>query len=112
VEGAAELDVPMVADELEVLFCVFDVVVVDGRNLLRLPLRERHVELAGALKPAPEAGIPLEGGATAITARLVTILPDQQPALPSHPKSALWSVHGTSAQAIVVRLQPLALANP
>lgn len=92
----------MVAEELEVLYCVFDIVVVDGRNLSKLPLRERHTVLAHALRDAPPEGVPLEGGATAITGRIVTVLPGQKPSLPSHPNSALWSVAGDSVQAIMV----------
>lgn len=95
----------MVSDELEVLYCLFDIVVLDGETLTHLPLLQRHQKLQQAVRPAPESTL-LEGGQTVITGRLVVILPDPpEPPIPGYARSAAWSARGRSAQDIVVRHQ-------
>lgn len=94
---------PMITDELEVLYCVFDIVVLDGETVAHLPLSQRHQKLQHALRRVDDS-IPLEGGQTAITGRVVTIIPGHpEPPIPGYARSATWSMRGSTAQDIVVR---------
>jgi hypothetical protein len=97
------LDMPMLADELEVLYCVFDIIVLDGETLIHLPLYQRHQKLQHALRATRES-VPLEHGQTVITGRVVAILPDQaEPPVPGYPRSSTWSMCGRTIQDIMVR---------
>lgn len=101
------LDLPMVSDEMEVLYCVFDIIVLDGETVTHLPLYQRHQKLQHALRYKQES-VPLEGGQTVITGRVVPILPNQaEPPMPGYAPSALWSMKGCSVQDIMVRAPAL-----
>lgn len=106
VAGAANktvaLDMPMVSDELEVLYCVFDIVVLDGETIANLPLSQRHQKLQHALRNMQD-GVKLADGQTVITGRVVKILPDRlEPPIPGYPRSSTWSMRGRMVQDIVV----------
>ena len=91
---------------MEVLYCVFDIMVLDGHTITHLPLAERHTKLQHALRCKRDS-VPLEGGRTVITGRVVPILPDQQEGpIPGYARSAMWSVKGHTIQHIVVRPPP------
>ena len=93
----------MMPEDIEIVFCIFDILYLDGERLTTLPLRERHARLRTALRDAPAAGCALHGGATPIAARLVRVLPGATvPLLPGCPASVLWSVMGTSVRDIQV----------
>jgi hypothetical protein len=92
----------MLSDELEVLYCVFDIIVLDDENLTHLPLCLRHQKLQHALRAMQES-VPLEQGQTVITGRVVAILPDPpEPPIPGYPRSSTWSMRGHTVQDIVV----------
>jgi hypothetical protein len=100
-------------EHLEILFVVFDIVYLDGEVLKALPLRIRLEKLASALKVAPKQGIVLEGGQTAITGRIVPVLPDSAGELvPGFPPSQLWSVSGSRAADIQVGCPPEVASEP
>jgi hypothetical protein len=85
-------------------------VYLDGQVLKDFPLRIRFEKLASALVAAPEQGVELEGGRTAITGRLVPILPDPAVELmPGFAPSKDWSVTGNSVADVQVCLSSLRL---
>ena len=45
----------MLPEEVQLLFCLFDILHLDGEPLAKLPLRIRHEKLAAAIKAAPTA---------------------------------------------------------
>ena len=92
----------MVSDEMEVLYCVFDIIVLDGHTITHLPLAHRHQKLQHALRYKRDSVL-LEGGQTVITGRVVPILPDQgELPIPGYAQSAMWSVKGHTVQHIMV----------
>jgi hypothetical protein len=106
------LEQPILPEEVEIVFCVFDIVYINGHCLTKLPLRLRHEHLAAALTVAPEEGVELEGGKTPTTARLVPIVPHTTgPVVPGCAASADWSVRGSCVQDVVVRTCPLSLVS-
>lgn len=97
----------MLPEEVQLVFCLFDILHLDGEPLAKLPLRIRHEKLAAAIKAAPTAGVVLENGETAIKARLLPILPGNgAPLMPGSAASAAWSVRGSTAADVVVRPHP------
>ena len=61
-------------EELELVYIVFDVLFVDNRSVLSLPLSERHKILRSVIKDAPLNGIPMGNG---LKGALIPLIPDK-----------------------------------
>ena len=61
-------------EELELVYIVFDVLFVDDRSVLSLPLSERHKILRSIIKDAPLNGIPMGNG---LKGALIPLMPDK-----------------------------------
>jgi hypothetical protein len=95
---------PVVPEEMELVYIVWDVIYLNGESIAALPLRERHARLREVMRQAPATGVEIEGGQTPMTARLVPLVPGAtEPLLPGSDASMRWSVEGVSAADVQVR---------
>eukprot|EP00892_Ulva_mutabilis_P006390 jgi/Ulvmu1/4122/UM019_0101.1 len=82
----------LLAEDVEIVYCAFDLLQHDGASVAHEPLARRHELLRRALAPCPAGGCALQGGRTAITGRVVPIVPGSAPLVPGCPASQFWSV--------------------
>jgi len=94
-EHGHEQGTGLLAEDVEIVYCVFDLLQHDGHSIAHEPLQRRHELLRQAISPCPVEGCALQDGKTAITARVVPILPGSEPLVPACPASQFWSVRIT-----------------
>lgn len=102
-EHGRQQGVGLLAEEVEIVYCVFDLLQYDGHSIAHEPLQRRHELLRQAIVPCPVEGWVLQSGKTAVTARVVPILPGSQPLVPGCPASQFWSVQIRTAAELLVR---------
>lgn len=103
VEYGQEQSKGLLAEEVELIYCAFDLLQCDGRSIAHEPLRVRHELLRKVISPCAEDGWALQEGRTAVTGRVVAILPGSVPLLPGCPASQFWSVRIKTAAEMLVR---------
>lgn len=102
-EQGHEQGIGLLAEDVEIVYCVFDLLQHDGHSIAHEPLQRRHELLRQAIVPCPVEGCALQSGKTAVTARVVPILPGSQPLVPGCPSSQFWSVRIRTAAELLVR---------
>lgn len=93
----------LLAEDVEIMYCVFDLLQHDGRSVAHEPLEVRQQLLRQAIAPCVAGGCVLQRGATAVMARVVPVLPGREALVPGCPASQFWSVQIRTAAELLVR---------